>query len=558
MFDLLIILLKNMGLISAMAIIMTRISFFRKIVEQEHHNRIQQLFCICFFGCIGIYGTYSGIVVDDAVANSRIIGPFVGGLIGGPVVGFFAGLIAGVHRYGINPLGFTSLACVIITPLQGLMSGYIRRYFLRIDKRWPYAFLIGALSEVIHMGAVVLFSRPIPQAIHLVEIIGPPMIIANGLGISLFVMILESVFRDREQIATKHAQRVLEIAKETLVHLRKGLNPDSTKKAAEIILARSHLDAVSFTDTVNVLTHVGIGAEFHPVGQPVKTEITKSVLASGEYRVGPHTHLEVSSCPLHAAVVVPIIVKGKIAGTFKMYKKEKNGITPLDVQLALGLTNLFNQQLELEQIEKQEKLLKEAEYHALQAQINPHFLFNAFNTISSVIRTSPEKGRNLLLNLADYLRGNLNYTHDISLDQELEHVKAYLEIEKARFGDKLQIEYDLQSSSTLILPPLTLQPLIENAIKHGVRGNKDGGKVSIIVKESDNSFTIEVHDNGKGMTQEEVAKLLMPSFRKESVGLINIDSRLKNRYGMEQGLIIRATEGMGTSVSFVIPKKNSL
>ena len=558
MFDLLIILLKNIGLISVMALMISRIPLFRRTLQEEKMSKAQIFFYILFFGSVGIYGTYSGVSVEDAVANSRIIGPFVGGLVGGPIVGFFAGLIAGTHRYIINPLGFTSLACVIITPLQGLFIGWLRRYFTQVESKWPYALLLGALSEVIHMGAVLLFSRPFELAIQLVGIIGPPMIIANGLGIGLFVAILESVFRDREQIATRHAQRVLEIAKETLVHLRKGLNPESTSRAAEIILNRSHLDAVSFTDTVNVLTHVGLGAEYHLVGQPVKTEITKAVLSTGVYQVGPHTHSEPSPCPLRSAVVVPIIIKGQVAGTFKMYKKEDNGITPLDVQLALGLTNLFNQQLELEQIEKQEKLLKEAEYHALQAQINPHFLFNALNTISSIIRTSPERGRSLLLNLSDYLRGNLNYTHDISLQQELDHVNAYVEIEKARFGEKLKVEYDLQLSSTLILPPLTLQPLIENAIKHGVRSQKDGGWVKLTVIEHADTFDISIQDNGKGIDPLTLDSVLKDHPRSESVGLVNIHSRLKNRYVHNSGLTIDSQENIGTTVSFKIPKTNTL
>ncbi len=554
MLDLFIILLRNIGIISVMAIIITRISTFRTSILNQNATWNYKLFLIAFFGLVGIYGTYAGVAVDDAVANSRVIGPFVGGLVGGPFVGLFSGLIAGIHRYAINPEGFSSLACVIITPLQGLIIGLLSSRILSSKHPWLPTLLSAMAAETIHMGMVLILSRPFPQALSLVKLIGPPMIIANSIGITSFILVIESVMKDRQIAATHHAQRVLEIAKETLIHLRKGLNTESTTQAAEIILARSHLDAVSFTDTQKVLCHVGIGNEFHPIGDPIQTTITRQVIDSGEYQIGPHIHADGAPCPIHSAVVVPIKIQGKMMGTFKMYKQEENGITPLDIQLALGLTNLFSQQLELELVEKQFKLMKEAEYHALQSQINPHFLFNALNTISSVIRSSSEKGRELLLSLAEYLRGNLNFAHEISLRQEIQHVQAYLAIEMARFGDKLRVEFDIPADCNLTLPPFTLQPLIENAIKHGVRSRKEGGTVWVKIKEEKNLYQIEVSDNGKGVGPKKAATLLIPNEKSDSVGLINIHHRLIARYGEQSGLCIESQEDQGTQVSFFIPK----
>ncbi len=536
-----------------MVLILFRIPAFREILKPHQLNLKSVFLFSIFFGAVGIYGTYSGVVVDDAVANSRVIGPFVGGIIGGPLIGWFSGLIAGIHRYLVNPDGFSSLACVIITPIQGLCIGLLRAWFLKRTHRWLIAFLLGIAAETIHMGAVILLSRPLEQAIDLVRIIGWPMIIANSVGIGVFVFILESVFRDREQFVSRHAQRVLAIAKETLVHLRKGLTPETTKIAAEIILKRSHLDAVSFTDRSVVLTHIGLGAEFHPVGESIKSEITKQVIQHEEYRVGDHSHTEDSNCPLHSAVVVPIKINHELIGTLKMYKKEVDGISALDVRLAVGLASLFGQQLELAQIEEQQKLLQEAEYHALQAQINPHFLFNALNTISSVIRTSPTQGRELLLNLSSYLRGNLNYSADIPLEKELEHIKAYVSIEKARFGEKLHVDFQVDAPLSLTLPPLTLQPLVENAIKHGVRGKKDGGTVTVLITSDSDGHRISVIDDGVGIEASRVESLLIKSEKSSSVGLINIHERLMHRYGKELGLKIDSEINKGTIISFCIP-----
>ena len=143
--------------------------------------------------------------------------------------------------------------------------------------------------------------------------------------------------------------------------------------------------------------------------------------------------------------------------------------------------------MEISKIEKIKEAKNKAEIKALQTQINPHFLFNALNTITSFIRINPDKARSLIINLSTYMRYNLEVNSNlIDINKELEQVKAYVEIEQARFGDKLKVIYDIDEDIDVKIPSLIIQPLVENAIIHGIRENGGSGTVKISVKKENN------------------------------------------------------------------------
>lgn len=200
-----------------------------------------------------------------------------------------------------------------------------------------------------------------------------------------------------------------------------------------------------------------------------------------------------------------------------------------------------------------ERLRMEAAY--LQAQIHPHFLFNTLNSILALSEIDTEQMRLLGNAFASYLRISFDFLNTgelVELAHELDLVQAYLQIEKARFGDRLKIEWEMAPGLDLLVPPLSIQPLVENAVKHGALGRNVGGTVRLRIVRKDGATTIEVSDDGRGMSQKQIDTLLDASLQgKGGIGIANTNRRLLQLYG--QGLSILSRPLQGTVVSFVIP-----
>jgi two-component system sensor histidine kinase LytS len=293
------------------------------------------------------------------------------------------------------------------------------------------------------------------------------------------------------------------------------------------------------------------------------TTATKKALAEGGISVAC-TRAEVgcsnAGCKLGSTIIVPLKRGDRIIGTLKLYRVKENRISPLDVELANGLAHLFSNQLELAEIDNSKKLLKDAEIKALQAQINPHFLFNAINTIISHIRTSPVAASELLVKLADFFRRNINPgAESVTLEKELEHCDAYIGIEKARFEDRVKVTCEIEEGAMdCKLPPLILQPLVENALKHGILPRESGGEVIIAARRDNGSVVVSVKDNGLGMEEEHVRMLFTeslktPDSKGRGIGLKNVNARLVALYGKDSGLSVESRRGLGTTVRFIIP-----
>lgn len=212
----------------------------------------------------------------------------------------------------------------------------------------------------------------------------------------------------------------------------------------------------------------------------------------------------------------------------------------------------------LVQIKKSMTLTTSYELAFLQAQIKPHFLYNAFNTIAECCETDSREAGKLIISLSKYLRGTLdfeNISSFVSVEKELALVKAYITIELARF-DNLEVEFDVDEEINISLPSLTLQTLVENAVKHGATKIVTGGKVKISVKQGKDGVLFTVEDNGVGMNLHKLDLSNEPSHKRNSVGLYNINTRLVKLYGT--GLTFESTLGIGTKISFLIPEGSNL
>lgn len=195
----------------------------------------------------------------------------------------------------------------------------------------------------------------------------------------------------------------------------------------------------------------------------------------------------------------------------------------------------------------------QSEMAFLQAQIKPHFLYNALNTILSLSLDEPQAAHDLLLYLSRYLRGSFDFKNRdrlVPLRKELELAEAYLQIERVRFGSRLQVRYEIEESLGCMLPPLTLQPLVENAVRHGIMKQVDGGTVTVQVQAVAGQVVIVVEDDGAGIEADALGQLFDKE-RDGGVGVRNIHQRLLRLYN--NGLEITSEAGKGTRVAFSVP-----
>ncbi|WP_077329006.1 sensor histidine kinase [Virgibacillus siamensis] len=581
MWSLLLLMLERVGIIVTVAFLMTRLNYFRTVIHQQNVTNRQRIPVTIMFGLFGILGTYTGIVVamdssgisswamvldeDEAIANSRVIGIVIAGLIGGWRIGLGAGLIAGIHRYTLG--GFTALSCSISGLIAGLLSGLIHKRLQKSRRHVPpfVALLVGGLAEALQMGLILLISRPFGEAYHLVSEIGLPMIVANGIGTAIFILVINSVFQEEEKMGAAQAQKALRLAGMTIAHLRQGLSVKTARATCNILSKEVEAAAVAITDRDLTLAHVGVASDHHIANQqiqPVQTEGTQYVLHSGTLLIANKDAIncDFRGCPLNKVIIAPLKRKSETVGTLKFYFQAETDISTVTIEFIKGLSSLLSQQLEIAEAERYYQLAKEAEIKALQTQVSPHFLFNVLNTIVSLVRIDPDKARQLLISLSRYFRKNLEGSNAkvISLSQEFEHVNAYLSVEKERFVERLDVSYEVEDQRFMNykIPPMTLQPIVENALKHGMKGMPHNSDIQIIVEQQGEGVLITIKDNGKGISEERLKELLHQPLQSETgtgIGLYNVNLRLEMMFGKSSGLNIQSNIGNGTTVAFYLP-----
>ena len=218
-------------------------------------------------------------------------------------------------------------------------------------------------------------------------------------------------------------------------------------------------------------------------------------------------------------------------------------------QLGIGLMVSIVQGIEKDKKEIEER--KKAEITSLQRQINPHFIFNALNTIASFIRFDPQKARELIISLSTYLRHNLEFNDKpISIKKEITQVKSFVDIEKARFGERLKVIYDIDDVDVKI-PSLIIQPLVENAIIHGIlsKDKSKSGQVIVSIKDLGERVKVSVEDDGVGIDNKIIEDLYLGNMPENKIGLYNVHLRLKLYY--HKGLEIKKLDN-GTLIEFYV------
>ncbi|NBE99348.1 sensor histidine kinase [Nonomuraea sp. KC401] len=322
--------------------------------------------------------------------------------------------------------------------------------------------------------------------------------------------------------------------------LRAGLGRDSARKAVRHLRTLLGTHAVAITSAEAVLAWDG-----PPCGDVLAH--ARATLAAGRAQVFPGEP--------YAAVVVPLTVDGAVVGTLAAHDDE---VSSALVRTVTEVGRWVSGQLELADLDASRQRALEAEMRALRAQISPHFIYNALTTIASFVRTNPRRARELLLDFADFARYALRRANDFTtLADELACVDRYLLLERARFGDKLRFSVQVAPEVLPVpVPFLCLQPLVENAIKHGMRGNGGAGEVRVVVRDAGPEAHITVEDDGAGMDPECARRMLdeEPAREGGGIGLANVDLRMRQIYGDGYGLVVETALGAGTKVRLCIPK----
>ncbi len=508
------------------------------------------------FSCFCILGTYVGLDIDDAIANTRAVGAVLGGLLGGPLVGCLVGLTGGLHRYTLG--GFTDLACAISTTCEGLLGGLVHWRLMRAgrvnDLFAPrVAFFTTFVAEIMQMVIILLVATPFDKSLLLVRTIATPMILANSCGAALFISMIRDQQRMYEKFSRVFSTKALTIANRTVGIMSQGFTPEASGKIAHIVQEETGVGAVAITDTDKILAFIGTGEDHHKPGTPITSAITLQAIAQNKVLFAdgnsqPYRCSISPQCQLGSVLVIPLQGDEGVIGTIKLYEPKKRLFLKINHTLGEGIANLLSQQLLAGRLEQQQRLLVQSELKLVQAQINPHFLFNTLNTISAITRRDPGRARELLLHLSRFFRNNLKRQSGLTtLREEQEHCLSYLEIEQARFGERLTVINEIPPHLAEVqLPSFTLQPLIENAIKHGICSLLGEGRLRLFARETPEALTLCVEDN---------AGAWQPSGQGDGLGMSLVDKRLKSAFGERYGIDVQWEPEQWTRVSLTLPRQ---
>jgi two-component system LytT family sensor kinase len=377
--------------------------------------------------------------------------------------------------------------------------------------------------------------------------------------------------RARRTIATP-AQRatyeVLHTASLAAPPLRAGLTEAAAAKSIRPLHALLGSHALGLLDDTRVLAWEGPGG--HHQSQIV--DAARAARDGGRVAALRAADLPCDQldCQVAGGVIVPLTT-GEEVVVGALVALADTEPAPGLVRAAIETGNWVSTQLALAELDASRDRLAQAQVRALRAQISPHFIYNALSAISSLVRTDPERARELLLEFAEFTRYSFRAHGEFTtLAEELRSIDRYLLIERARFGERLQVRLQVAPEVLPVAVPfLCLQPLVENAVRHGLAGKPGVGTISIVAQDAGAECLISVEDDGVGM---DPAKLLQnagidwpdgvePAFEPDSkpdqgqhVGLGNVDDRLRSVFGDDFGLVVETAPGAGTKVSMRVPK----
>jgi two-component system, LytTR family, sensor kinase len=336
--------------------------------------------------------------------------------------------------------------------------------------------------------------------------------------------------------------------------MRGGLTEEAADQAVSHLVEMLKCVAIGITDADGRLLSWDGGANEHY--QHLIPTIDVAIRKAQRAAI-PHTNLKCNQrgrCPMRIAVIVPLIPDGHVEGTLIVV----GGVSSKRlIRAADEVAKFVSIQLELAKLDESKQALAKAEVRMLRAQISPHFLYNALNSISSLIRTDPERARELLQEFADFTRYSFRTSGQFTtLAEELRNIDRYLTIQAQRYADRLNVRIKIAPEVLhVVVPFLVLQPLVENAVQHGISPKPGGGTITVVAQDNGNEALISVEDDGVGMDADRLFADLRDAHKTGShVGIGNINQRMRSVFGDEYALMAETAPGAGMKVILRVPK----
>jgi two-component system LytT family sensor kinase len=393
---------------------------------------------------------------------------------------------------------------------------------------------------------------PVAQLLTEHSVLG---VIATIAVLALFVVLCR--YRRKSSSLDDTTLAALQRISKATPDLRAGLTSDTADRATPHLRELLRCVAVGITDPVGTLLSWDGEANEH------YRDLNDSIVrAIGDYRREHVDHDKLpcerrGNCPMRSAVIVPLVVQGTCEGALVVV----GGVGGKRLlKLADEIARFICTQLELAKLDESRQALAQAEVRALRAQISPHFVYNALNTISALIRTDPERARELLQDFADFTRYSFRTSGMFTtLGDELANVDRYLTLEGARYGpQRLHVRLKIAPEVlSVTVPFLVLQPLVENAVRHGLAKKPGGGTVTVIAQDHGTEALISVEDDGVGMDADRLTDLADSHRSGAHVGIGNINQRMRSVYGEEYALMVETAPGAGMKVILRVPKFSS-
>ncbi len=362
--------------------------------------------------------------------------------------------------------------------------------------------------------------------------------------------------RARRGIATamqRATYDVLHTASLAAEPLRAGLSPATASKAVRHLRVLVGAVGLAIVDGERCLAYDGRGAHHEDeliIAARKAVQNERSVVLNGA-----DLPCDRVDCVVRGAVITPLTGPDGAAQA-ALVAVDDDQPAPGLVQATLETARWAGSQLALAELDSSRERLARAEVRALRAQISPHFIYNALTAIASFVRTDPERARELILEFAEFTRYSFRAHGEFTtLAEELRSIDRYLTIERARFGDRLQVRLQIAPEVLPVgLPFLCLQPLVENAVRHGLSRKPGVGMVSIEARDAGAECHITVEDDGVGMDPSLFGTPSPDTEDGQHVGLVNVDERLRSVFGDHHGLVVETGPGAGTKVSMRVPK----
>jgi len=543
--------LQKMCVLVTITYLASRTDAFARLLQRISRRR-DKVLSFLFFSSLSLAEVL--LAPHNPLVDTRIISATAAGLLGGAWLGLSVGVVTGVLGVMHTPWTLLDSLPPIIA---GMVGGWIYQFRSSFAPKVVAGFLVGMLAHGLWLG--IRFQRDYfvgswdTLAVQYVL----PMFL-SGIGVALFLVIIGDMRAQRERIERSELARAIGLANRVLPNLGTGLNEEAATHIAEMARRLTGLPAVAIAVGGKLLAHSGEAAEYH-LNAGIVPEVAVMAMSDGERHATEKrsTWCDHPGCPFGSAVAAPIRYRKDVIGAVVLFQARDAKFRPEIVDLGAEVAQfLANYQMQVTEIGSQARAVSRAELKALQAQVHPHFLFNALNTVAALCEIDPRKASELTIKLGQFFRSSFRSEVDLtsSVHDELVTVKSYLDIEKARFGDRLEIieQIDLNAGSCRV-PSFSVQPLVENAIVHGLSRKAGRGRLEIIIRIKNDSLLCCVTDNGRGFDVSE-----LDWANNGSHALPMLRGRLERIYGDAFRMRIMSRLNEGTMACLRIPLNSNV